>query len=164
MHRYSERALLLLLAAVQFTHILDFMVMMPLGQQLMRELSISPAEFSHLVAAYTISAGVVGFLAAPFMDRFDRRKVLLITYAGFFLGTLACALSHTANQLLAARAVCGRTLPSRRLAARVDPNRDARTQHARGMSGPPIRSDATFPSAGRVKAGLPRSHATTRIG
>ena len=107
MPRYSERTLLLLLAAVQFTHILDFMVMMPLGQQLMRELSISPAEFSHLVAAYTISAGVVGFLAAPFMDRYDRRKVLLITYAGFFLGTLACALSHTANQLLAARSVCG---------------------------------------------------------
>jgi len=107
MHRYSERTLLLLLAAVQFTHILDFMVMMPLGQQLMRELSIGPAEFSHLVAAYTISAGVVGFLAAPFMDRYDRRNVLLITYAGFLLGTLACALSHTANQLLAARAVCG---------------------------------------------------------
>jgi len=107
MHRYSERTLLLLLAAVQFTHILDFMVMMPLGQQLMRELAIGPAQFSHLVAAYTISAGVVGLLAAPFMDRYDRRKVLLITYAGFFLGTLACALSQSAEQLLAARAVCG---------------------------------------------------------
>jgi MFS transporter, DHA1 family, inner membrane transport protein len=107
MHRYSERTLLLLLAAVQFTHILDFMVMMPLGQQLMRELSISPAEFSHLVAAYTISAGVVGLLAAPFMDRFDRRKVLLVTYVGFFLGTLACGLSHSAGALLMARAICG---------------------------------------------------------
>jgi multidrug resistance protein len=106
MHRYSERTLLLL-AAVQFTHILDFMVMMPLGQQFMRELDITPAGFSHLVAAYTISAGVVGLLAAPFMDRFDRRKVLLITYSGFFLGTLACALSQNATTLLAARAICG---------------------------------------------------------
>jgi len=107
MHRYSERTLLLLLAAVQFTHILDFMVMMPLGQQLMRELTISPAGFSHLVAAYTISAGIVGFLTAPFMDRHDRKKILLVVYAGFTLGTLACGLAHTAGQLLVARACCG---------------------------------------------------------
>lgn len=105
--RYSERTLLLLLAAVQFTHILDFMVIMPLGEQLMRELAIGPARFSHLVAAYTISAGVVGLLTAPFMDRFDRRKVLLVAYAGFFCGTLACALSHTPGMLLISRAICG---------------------------------------------------------
>ena len=104
MHRYSERTLLLLLAAVQFTHILDFMVMMPLGQQLMRELTISPAQFSHLVAAYTISAGIVGFVTAPFMDRHDRKKILLVVYAGFMLGTLACGLAHDATQLLIARA------------------------------------------------------------
>src|SRR5438132_4693467 len=83
------------------------MVIMPLGQQLMRELAIGPAQFSHLVAAYTISAGVVGLLTAPFMDRFDRRKVLLIAYAGFVVGTLACALSKTAGTLLLARAICG---------------------------------------------------------
>jgi MFS transporter, DHA1 family, inner membrane transport protein len=105
--RYSERALLLLLAAVQFTHILDFMVIMPLGEQLMRELSIGPGKFSHLVAAYTISAGVVGLITAPFMDRFDRRKVLLIAYAGFFIGTLACAFSKTAEMLLVSRSICG---------------------------------------------------------
>jgi len=107
MHRFSERTLLLLLAAVQFTHILDFMVMMPLGQQLMRELGIGPAGFSHLVAAYTLSAGIVGFLTAPFMDRHDRKKILLVVYAGFMLGTLACGLAHTATELLIARAICG---------------------------------------------------------
>ncbi|TAK97535.1 MAG: MFS transporter [Verrucomicrobia bacterium] len=107
MHRYSERTILLLLAAVTFTHILDFMVMMPLGPMLMHDLNITPAGFSHLVAAYTISAGVVGLLAAPFMDRYDRRKVLLITYTGFFLGTLACGLSQNAGTLLIARATCG---------------------------------------------------------
>ncbi len=105
--RYSERTLLLLLAAVQFTHILDFMVMMPLGEQLMRELSIGPGQFSHLVAAYTISAGVVGLATAPFMDRFDRRKVLLLAYAGFFIGTLACAFSKTAEMLMFSRVICG---------------------------------------------------------
>jgi DHA1 family inner membrane transport protein len=107
MRQYSERTLLLLLAAVQFTHILDFMVMMPLGQQLMRDLAIGPAQFSHLVAAYTISAGIVGFVTAPFMDRHDRKKILLIGYAGFMLGTLACGLARDATQLLIARAVCG---------------------------------------------------------
>ena len=98
---------MLLLAAVQFTHILDFMVIMPLGEQLMRELHIGPGQFSHLVAAYTISAGVVGLLTAPFMDRFDRRKVLLFAYAGFFAGTLACGLSENITMLMTARVICG---------------------------------------------------------
>ena len=82
MNRHSERSLLPLLAAVQFTHVLDFMILMPLGPQLMRELHIGPGRFSALVAAYTISSGVVGLLAAPFIDRFDRRKLLLFAFAG----------------------------------------------------------------------------------
>src|SRR5881628_575388 len=98
----SERSLLLLLAGVQFTHIMDFMILMPLGPQLMRDLHIGPGHFSALVAAYTISSGVVGLLASPFIDRFDRRKVLLFAYAGFATGTLACALSQNATALLAA--------------------------------------------------------------
>src|SRR3989442_14087356 len=96
MKQLSERRLLLLLAAVQFTHIMDFMILMPLGPQLMRELQIGPGHFSALVAAYTISSGLVGLVAAPFIDRFDRRKVLLLAYAGFTGGTLACALSQNA--------------------------------------------------------------------
>ena len=107
MKRFSERSLLLMLAAVQFTHIVDFMILMPLGPQLMRELGIGPGHFSALVAAYTISSGVFGFLAAPFIDRFDRRKLLLFAYGGFLGGTLACALSHSAAALLAARALSG---------------------------------------------------------
>jgi len=107
MNRLSERLLLLLLAAVQFTHIMDFMILMPLGPQLMRELQIGPGHFSALVAAYTISSGLVGLVAAPFIDRFDRRKVLLLAYAGFTGGTLACALSQNAATLLAARALSG---------------------------------------------------------
>ena len=103
----SEKRLLLLLAAVQFTHIMDFMILMPLGPQLMRELQIGPGHFSALVAAYTISSGVVGLLGAPFIDRFDRRKVLLLAYGGFAVATLACALSQTAATLLAARVFSG---------------------------------------------------------
>ncbi len=107
MKQLSERSLLLLLAAVQFTHIMDFMILMPLGPQLMRVMDIGPGQFAAFVAAYTISSGAVGLLAAPFIDRFDRRKLLLFTYAGFTLGTLACALAQNAATLLMARAVSG---------------------------------------------------------
>jgi predicted MFS family arabinose efflux permease len=107
MNRLSERSLLLLLAAVQFTHVMDFMIMMPLGPQLMRELQLGPGQFSALVAAYTISSGLVSLLAAPFIDRFDRRRVLLLAYAGFTAGTLACALSQNAATLLVARVLSG---------------------------------------------------------
>src|SRR5258705_11112517 len=107
MKRLSERSILLLLAAVQFTHIVDFMIMMPLGPQLMRELQIGPRYFSAFVAIYTVASGVVGFLATPFIGRFDRRKLLLTAYAGFILATLGCAFAQTAGTLLAARALSG---------------------------------------------------------
>ncbi len=107
MRQLSERTLLLLLAAVQFTHIMDFMIMMPLGPQLMRELGIGPGQFSALVAAYTLSSGIVSLLTAPFIDRFDRRKLLLVVYAGFTVGTLTCALSRDAATLMIARIVSG---------------------------------------------------------
>jgi predicted MFS family arabinose efflux permease len=107
MRALPERLLLLLLASVQFTHIVDFMIMMPLGPQLMRELAVTPGQFSALVSAYTISAGLVGLCAAPFMDRYDRRTLLLCTYAGFMAGTLACALSREYATLLISRAICG---------------------------------------------------------
>src|SRR6202012_4300830 len=100
MKTLSERSLLLLLAAVQFTHIVDFMILMPLGPQLMRDLHVGPGTISSLVAAYTVSSGVFGLLAAPFIDRFDRRKLLLFAYGGFILGTLSCALSTNAGTLL----------------------------------------------------------------
>lgn len=103
----SEKRLLLLLAAVQFTHIMDFMIMMPLGPQLMRELRISPGEFGTLISAFALTAGVVGLGMAPFADRFDRRKLLLVCYSGFILGTLACGLSTTPGMLMVSRAVCG---------------------------------------------------------
>lgn len=98
---------MLLLAAVQFTQIMDFMIMMPLGPQLMRQLDISPRQFGGLISSFAITAGVVGLAAAPFTDRFDRRKLLLFCYAGFTLATLACGLSESASTLLWARGICG---------------------------------------------------------
>lgn len=103
----SERNLLLLLAAVQFTHIMDFMIMMPLGPQLMRELGITAQQFGGLISSFALTAGLVGLAMAPFTDRFDRRKLLLICYAGFALGTLACGLANSGATLLWARGICG---------------------------------------------------------
>jgi Arabinose efflux permease len=103
----KERIILLLLTMLNFTHIMDFMILMPLGNYLMPYFNISSQQFSWLVAAYTFSAGISGFLAAFFVDRFDRKKVLLFAYAGFLIGTLCCAVSPTYEILLASRIVAG---------------------------------------------------------
>lgn len=102
-----EFSTLLVLCAVQFTHILDFMIMMPLGGQLMRTFDISPAQFTHLVASYGLAAAISGFTGGFFLDRFDRKRSLLTLYAGFGLATLACGLAPTYNTLLAARLAAG---------------------------------------------------------
>lgn len=105
--KIPERTLLLLLSAVHFTHIMDFMVMMPLGPQLMRLFHIEPDQFSMLVAVYTFSAAIAGLAGAFFLDRYDRKHALLFCYAGFLLGTLGCALSPDYHTLLIARIVSG---------------------------------------------------------
>lgn len=107
MNQVNKRAILILLAALNFTHILDFMIMMPLGNYLMPHFKISPKEFSYLVSAYTLSAAVSGFLAAFFVDRYDRKKLLLLAYGGFLLGTLCCGIAPTYHTLLLARVVAG---------------------------------------------------------
>lgn len=103
----KERILLLILAAALFTHIMDFMIVMPLGSQLMRLFDISARQFSFLVSSYTYSAGLAGFVAAMFIDRFDRKSGLLLVYSGFTLGTLACAVAPTYEILLFTRSLTG---------------------------------------------------------
>lgn len=102
-----ERATLLTLGAVQFTHILDFMIMMPLGDQLMKAFGISPAQFSHLVASYGIAAAASGFTGGFVLDKFDRKRALLVLYAGFGLATLSCGLAPNFEMLLLARLAAG---------------------------------------------------------
>jgi len=103
----KERVIILLLASINFTHILDFMIMMPLGNYLMPYFHISPRQFSFLVGAYTLSAAASGFAAAFFVDRYDRKKVLLFGYIGFLIGTLACGFAPTYGLLLFARFFAG---------------------------------------------------------
>jgi predicted MFS family arabinose efflux permease len=103
----KERLLLWTLAAVNFTHIVDFMIMMPLGPQLMRVFAISPQQFGLLVSSYTFSAGISSFIGAFILDKYDRRSIFLWVFVGFLMGTLACALSPNYGFLLAARIVSG---------------------------------------------------------
>jgi predicted MFS family arabinose efflux permease len=103
----NEKVVLLILGCLQFTHILDFMIMMPLGNYLMPHFNINAKEFTMLVAAYTLSAGFSGFLAAFFVDGFDRKKVLLLGYIGFLAGTIGCGLAPTYEALIVARIVAG---------------------------------------------------------
>lgn len=96
-----------ILAILQFTLILDFMVLSPLGAILMKELSLQPKQFGLVVSAYAFSAGASGLLAAGFADRFDRKKLLLFFYVGFIFGTTLCAIADSYEFLLIARIVTG---------------------------------------------------------
>lgn len=107
--RFSSGQLFLvaMLAFLQFTIVLDFMVLSPLGAILMPALKIEPKQFGLVVSAYAVAAAVSGILAAGFADRYDRKKFLLFFYAGFVLGTVFCGIAPTYETLLAARIVTG---------------------------------------------------------
>src|SRR5580700_7191673 len=90
-----QKFVIFILAVTQFSVILDFMVMSPLGDMMMKSLSIKPGQFGLAVSAYAFSAGISGLLTAGFADRFDRKKLLLFFYTGFIAGTFCCSLAHT---------------------------------------------------------------------
>jgi predicted MFS family arabinose efflux permease len=102
-----EIVLLVTLAGIQFTNILDFMILMPLAPLLMRLLEIDPRQFGLLVSAYTFAAAASGFVAAFWIDRFGRKRALLTMYAGFIVATALCGVAPTYELLLTARIVAG---------------------------------------------------------
>ena len=103
----QERIILFLLAVVQFSHVLDFMIIMPLGAQFMRIFDISPQQFSLIVSSYAGTAFVVSLFGAMFIDRFDRKQALLYTFIGFTIGTLACGMASNYYFFLIARSLTG---------------------------------------------------------
>jgi len=96
-----------ILTIIQFSVILDFMVLSPLGVFLIKSWHIHPSQFGIVVSVYAFSAGISGILAAGFADKFDRKKFLLFFYLGFLGGTLLCAISPNYNFLLFARIITG---------------------------------------------------------
>lgn len=104
--RYQS-LVVIILAVTQFTVILDFMIMSPLGDILMKSMRLVPSQFGLAVSAYAFSAGISGFLTAGFSDRFDRKNLLLFFYVGFIIGTVLCGIAHTYVFLMAARIITG---------------------------------------------------------
>lgn len=102
-----QKFVVAVLAFLQFTIVLDFMMLSPLGALVMPALHIGPSRFGLVVSVYAFSAGASGFLTAGFADRFDRKKLLMVLYCGFVLGTLLCGLASTYPMLLAARMITG---------------------------------------------------------
>jgi predicted MFS family arabinose efflux permease len=102
-----QKFVVVALAFLQFTIVLDFMLLAPLGALVIPQLKITTSQFGLVVSAYALSAGVSGLLTAGFADRFDRKKLLLFFYAGFLVGTLLCGLAWSYDLLLLARMVTG---------------------------------------------------------
>lgn len=96
-----------ILALTQFTVILDFMVMSPLGDYLIKSMNLNPEQFGLAVSAYAISAGCSGLMTAGFADKYDRKKLLLFFYFGFIIGTLFCGIAPNYYTLLLARIITG---------------------------------------------------------
>ncbi len=109
MEKFSgyQKFLIAILAILQFTVVLDFMILSPLGNILIKEMSLSPEQFSWAVSAYGFAAGIAGFISAGFNDKFDRKKILLFFYTGFIIGTLLCGLATSFEYLLIARIITG---------------------------------------------------------
>lgn len=102
-----QKFLIVILALLQFTIVLDFMIISPLGDALMKELSISTGRFGLIVSSYAFSAGIAGILAAGFADKYDRKKLMVFFYTGFIIGTFFCGIANSYYTLLAARVVTG---------------------------------------------------------
>jgi predicted MFS family arabinose efflux permease len=102
-----EKFVIAIIAIIQFSVVLDFMVLSPLSAILLEEMKISTAEFGWVVSAYAFSAGISGILAAGFADKFDRKKLMLFFYIGFVFGTFLCAIAPTYQFLMMARIVTG---------------------------------------------------------
>jgi predicted MFS family arabinose efflux permease len=105
--RQRERFFLLALAGIQFTHILDFMIMMPLGPQFIKALAINAHQFGLLLSSYTFAAAIAGVFATYYIDRFERRGLLLRLYLCFILATVACGFAPDYHSLFIARACAG---------------------------------------------------------
>lgn len=103
----KEWGVLLLLTAINFTHTMDFVMVIPMGPKLIQQLHITAAQVGHIISSYTISAAIFGLIGAGTIDRIDRKKALIISFFGLIAGTLCCAYASSYFQLLLARAFAG---------------------------------------------------------
>jgi predicted MFS family arabinose efflux permease len=160
---WKQWKLVLLLSTINFVHILDFVIVMPLGDQLREELSISPAQFGNVVSAYGIAAMIAGVLAALVSDRLNRRHVMLVMLAGFTLGTLYCGVAKGYHHLILARALaggCGGVIASTIMSFVVELIPDDRRGRAIGV----VTSSFAFASTIGLPIGLTLANLFERFG
>jgi len=132
----AELYLLLTLALIQFTHVVDFMIVMPLGPRFKEVFHINSSQFGLMVAAYQFSAGVASLLGGYIADRFDRKSFLLVLYTGFIASTVGCALAPGYGVLVGCRILagaCGGLLSSSVLAIIGDEVPGERRGYAMGI-------------------------------
>jgi predicted MFS family arabinose efflux permease len=96
-----------ILAAVVFTNILESMILMPLASTIKADLLMDDNQWGVVISSYLFSAFVSGILSIYFIDRFDRKRILLVLYAIFILGTLFCGLATSYETLVLARCFAG---------------------------------------------------------
>lgn len=103
----NRKLILFTLALVNFIHIVDSMLIMPLGDIFIKEFQINSKEYSLLVSSYALAAFFSSIIGVFYLDRFDRKTGLLFIYTGFGIGTLACAFADSYVQLVSLRIFTG---------------------------------------------------------
>jgi len=103
----AQWLMLLLLSMVQFTNVLDFVIMMPLAPQFHETWNLTPKEFGYLVSVYAFAACLSGVISSWFIDRIDRKIALLVLYGIFGLANLLCAWAPSYAMMMVARIVAG---------------------------------------------------------
>jgi predicted MFS family arabinose efflux permease len=151
--RQAEMLMLIILAVIQFTHVVDFIIMMPLAPWFQEAWGISNAQFGMLVAAFQFAAGIACLVSGVVADRFDRKQYLLVFYAGFILSTVGCGLADSYETMLLFRVlagICGGILSSTTLAILGDEVPRERRGYATGI----VMSSFSVASALGVPLGL----------
>lgn len=103
----NEKLIITVLFFVQFTHMVDFVVMMPLGPKLVRDFALTPNQFSYVISSYAFAAAIMGIISSFFVDNYDRKKILIFFYTGFLIANMFCALSVNYSMLILSRVLAG---------------------------------------------------------
>ncbi|MFN8284061.1 MAG: MFS transporter [Chitinophagales bacterium] len=103
----NEYQIVFLLAFVSFICSTDSMLLMPLGEIIMKTYKVTPTVSTLVISVYSLFAGISGFLSTSIMDRFDRKRLLIGTFIGFSVGTLLCGTAHDYALMVLYRGITG---------------------------------------------------------
>jgi predicted MFS family arabinose efflux permease len=153
----SERSLILLIGAVQFVNVLDFMMVMPLGPDFAAAFGVQNSRLGWVGASYTLAAALSGIVGSSFLDRFDRRKALIFALAGLVLSTMASGSTQSFETMLVTRWIAG-TFGGPASALSLAIVSDVIPPERRGRAMGAVLGAFAFASVLGVPAGLELSH------